>query len=255
VRKLKNQLVGRVMTFDSDDIYFNLALEDAILRHSYFEQFMTLMFWRSSDAVVVGRGQLIEDEVDLVYCNENGVKIARRISGGGTVFTDMGNFNICVVSPIFITGFGNDVSKTCRLFTKLLMKSLNKLRIPDIDCDVNNSLFYNGKKFSGSAAYFSSKTLLHHATLLVSTNLTNLEKSLIHRSGATRRRSSKYVSTTNLDGLNVDKWKSTLIDSFKERFNIILKPDKPSISELSLAKELRNSMYSTQKWILNRERS
>ena len=76
------------------NIYYNLALEDWIYNHVDFSAKQTvLLLWRNQPCVVIGRHQNPWAECKIKKCLTHGVDVARRRSGGGTVFHDLGNLN------------------------------------------------------------------------------------------------------------------------------------------------------------------
>jgi lipoate-protein ligase A len=248
--------IGRVLEYESDDLHFNLALEHAILiLHSQSNYFMTLRFWRNPKSVIIGRSQLVNEEVNLSYCRQNSIQVARRITGGGAVYQDEGSLNVSIFVARNAMRNGNNIHSICELFTEILAESLRKEGFK-VEHEGNNNILYRGRKVSGAASYFTKKWLLHHATILVSANLERLERSLIHHTGGPHYRSrSKYLSTINLAGLAVDDWKATLIELFEQEFGVRIKPDTISNEEHDLAVKLRESMYSRSSWIKEGKRT
>lgn len=91
-----------VFISQSKDIYTNLALEDWLYRNFDFNKHHVLMLWQNDPCVVIGRHQnpWIEANVpELPNITENGIKFARRNSGGGTVYHDLGNLNLTFFTP------------------------------------------------------------------------------------------------------------------------------------------------------------
>lgn len=83
------------------DPYLNLAVEDFILdrRRTLNSKAIQLMVWRNQSSVIIGRNQNPWMECDLAYARRHGIKTARRSSGGGTVYHDLGNTNITIFAP------------------------------------------------------------------------------------------------------------------------------------------------------------
>ena len=77
------------------DLVFYLAMEEYVARHVQEDAFFV---WRVVPTVIIGRNQDLESEVNLDYCREHGVRIVRRRSGGGCVYSDKGNIMISYVS-------------------------------------------------------------------------------------------------------------------------------------------------------------
>lgn len=91
-----------VFISQSKDIYTNLALEDWLYRNFDLKNHHLLMLWQSDPCVVIGRHQnpwLEANLPELAHITENGVKLARRNSGGGTVYHDNGNLNLTFFTP------------------------------------------------------------------------------------------------------------------------------------------------------------
>lgn len=83
----------------SQDIYANLAFEDWLFRNLDLSNGdRKILFWRNSPAVVIGRHQNPWAECNWKLLSNQGVALARRNSGGGTVYHDLGNINICFMT-------------------------------------------------------------------------------------------------------------------------------------------------------------
>lgn len=91
-----------VFISQSNDIFTNLALEDWLYRNFDFSSHHVLMLWQNNPCVVIGRHQnpwLEANISNLSKITENGVQLARRNSGGGTVYHDQGNINMTFFTP------------------------------------------------------------------------------------------------------------------------------------------------------------
>lgn len=88
-----------VFISQSTDIYTNLALEDWFYRNYDFSKHHVLLLWKNNPCVVIGRHQNPWVEANIQAVEENGVALARRNSGGGTVYHDSGNLNLSFFTP------------------------------------------------------------------------------------------------------------------------------------------------------------
>lgn len=155
---------------DNYDVYFNLAMEEYIFNK--FREDDVFILWVNSPSVVVGKHQNLIEEVNLRYCYENNINIARRISGGGTVFHDFGNVNYT-----YITNSTGDTGVDFKEFIKPIYKSLRNMGIA-VEISPRNDLKIGEYKVCGHAEYMRNKRVLHHGCILFNSNLENLSKSL-----------------------------------------------------------------------------
>lgn len=155
------------------DVYFNLAAEEYLL-HQFSED--VLLFWKSRKAVVCGKHQNVCGEVNYGFCKETNTDIARRLSGGGTVFHDPGNINFTFIQNLT---HGLEFAVDYRRFLEPVRAALQHIGY-QTTYSVRNDLLYNGKKISGNAEHVlqKQKRVLHHGTLLYSANLHSLESTL-----------------------------------------------------------------------------
>lgn len=153
-------------------MYENLALEEHLVLNSTQD---FLLFYINTDAVVIGKHQNPWREVDLTPLDSEGKthKLARRLSGGGTVFHDMGNINFS-----FIRNKDADFVNF-REHIEPISNALAALDIPN-SISPRNDIFVNEHKVSGNAEHVNSKTkrILHHGTLLYDSNIIKLNGSI-----------------------------------------------------------------------------
>ncbi len=249
---------GRWLDTDFKDVHFNLALEHAILYlHAQSEFSGTIRSWNNPNAVILGRNQHIEEEVNVTYCSDNKIIIGRRISGGGTVFHDLGVLNISIFLPksLLVPKF-QDVNSISRLFTKLMVDCLSReLKGDSFTIYKDTSILYKKKKISGSAGYFRSSWFLHHLTLLLNADLTHIENALLAgKLTYQSRRPSLSFPTTNLPPLSRKSLIDTFVNQIEEKFNLDFKTEKPTLSEKRLGTYLTREMYSKNSWIQEKKR-
>lgn len=129
------------------------------------------MLWKSVPSILIGKNQNTYSEINVPYVKENQIPVVRRMSGGGTVFCDMGNMNFTFIES------GSSKAIDFRKFTAPILEVLNKLGA-NAEFSGRNDLVIEGKKFSGNAQYRIGTRILHHGTLLYDSSISNLSKAL-----------------------------------------------------------------------------
>ncbi|MCA1761104.1 MAG: lipoate--protein ligase, partial [Bacteroidales bacterium] len=130
------------------------------------------MLWQSENTVVVGKHQNALAEINYPFVHKKGITVARRISGGGTVFHDAGNVNFA-----YIKNVKSPAEISFKLFTKPVVEALAKLGITATTSG-RNDLLVESKKISGNAEHVFKNRVLHHGTLLFNSNLETLGQSI-----------------------------------------------------------------------------
>ncbi|MGL4911273.1 MAG: lipoate--protein ligase [Romboutsia sp.] len=148
--------------------YFNLAMEEYLLKNFNEDLFI---LWRNEPSVIVGKNQNTLSEINLEYIKENNIPVVRRQSGGGAVFHDLGNINFTFIAN------DNKGFSDFKRFTQPIIDLLNTLDI-NAEFSGRNDLLINGKKFSGNAQYNYKNRVMHHGTLLFSSEITDLSNAL-----------------------------------------------------------------------------
>ena len=147
---------------------FYLAMEEYVARVVDGDSFFV---WRVSPTVIIGRNQDLEAEVNLDYCRSNDVKVVRRKSGGGCVYSDMGNIMISYVSE------RGQVSEVFERYLSALTECLRSLGL-DAEKSGRNDVLVKGRKVSGNAFHQLPDRSIVHGTLLYDTDFDALETAI-----------------------------------------------------------------------------
>lgn len=159
-----------LITQPETDPYFNIATEEFLLKNSPDD---LIMLWQNKPSVIIGKHQNTFAEVNLDYVNKNHIPVVRRMSGGGTVYHDLGNINFTMIT----SESNSEKLIDFRKFTEPIILFLKKLGI-EATFEGKNNLKVNGKKISGNSAHVMKNKIMHHGTLLFNTNLKALENSI-----------------------------------------------------------------------------
>lgn len=230
----------------STDPYFNLALEQYIFdclprSKDYF------MLWQNDNAVIVGKHQNTVAELNPDYIRAHGVKVVRRLSGGGAVYHDLGNLNFT-----YIVDAAKNGPVDLRFFCNGVALALRRL---GVDAQVNgrNDITVDGMKFSGNAQYIKEGRLMHHGTILFDSDLSVLSRVL---RVSEDKLSSKGVASvrsrvTNLKPFLKSKtdlatFQALLLSALFEGGVAERRPLSPD--DLAAVNALRESRYATWEW-------
>ncbi|MBU9839755.1 lipoate--protein ligase A [Rahnella aceris] len=157
----------RLLLSDSYDPWFNLAVEDCIFREMTTQR--VLFLWRNSETVVIGQAQNPWKECNTRRMEEDGIRLARRSSGGGAVFHDLGN--TCFTFMAGKPEYDKSVS------TGIILNALKTLGIDAIASGRNDLVVQTPegeRKISGSAYRETADRGFHHGTLLLNADLSRL---------------------------------------------------------------------------------
>ncbi|MFY0671905.1 MAG: lipoate--protein ligase [Bacteroidia bacterium] len=223
--------------------YFNLALEEY-----FFKQLKedSIILWRSKNAIVVGKHQNTLAEINMPYAQSQNIEIARRLSGGGTVYHDLGNLNFTFIQ----TGEKDKLVDFTR-FLNPIIKALADLGVEAIQ-GKRNELLVDGKKISGNAEHTFKNRVLHHGTLLFNTQLDVLIKSLRinplkYQDKAIKSVQSRVVNLNKYLDIEFDQFRTSVSESLKNQFAIEndYELNQAQIEEI---KNLEKEKYLTWEW-------
>ena len=229
------------------DIYFNLAMEEYIFEK--FKEDEVFMLWINEPSVVIGKHQNLIEEVNMKYCFENNIKIARRLSGGGTVVHDFGNLNYT-----YITNTTGDTALDFKEFLKPMYKALLNLKI-DANISPRNDFRVEEKKICGHSQFMRKKRVLHHGCILFDSNLDNLRNALNVENKKIISKSAKSVKSSVANLKEISKLDYEISDFLEKLKTEILKTQE-NFEIYELTKEdilkidkIKSEKYATKDWI------
>ncbi|HZL11082.1 MAG TPA: lipoate--protein ligase [Prolixibacteraceae bacterium] len=230
----------------SNDPYFNLAAEEYFLKN-FQEDFF--MLWRSRPSVVVGKHQNALSEINHEFVRENNIPVARRLSGGGTVFHDPGNVNFT-----FIRNVEKISEVNFKVFTVPVVEALKKLGVEAYTTG-RNDLLIDGKKISGNAEHVHKNRVLHHGTLLFDSHLGALKGVLKvdlskFEDKAVQSNRSEVTNIANYlpNPVSVEEFTDFIFNEISwnyPEFQVY----EPTAVDIEAIEKLSNEKYQTWDWI------
>ena len=153
------------------DPSYNLAMEQYVFDCLPRDR-MYFMLWQNDNAIIVGKYQNTIAEINEETVRERGIRVVRRLSGGGAVYHDMGNLNFT-----FITDVGESNALDLKLFCEPVVRTLATL---GVKAEVNgrNDITIDGKKFSGNSQYIRQGRVMHHGTIMFDSDLSVVSEAL-----------------------------------------------------------------------------
>ena len=198
-----------IVESQSLDVYRNLAIEEYLMEH-VVDRGPVLFLWRSDCAVVMGKNQNPWRECRLDRMRDEGVSLARRISGGGTVYHDQGNLNYCVI--VDRTKYRKDQAY------EMVLKALETFEIR-AEMTGKSNLSVDGRKFSGNAFCFRRGKALHHGTLLLDTRMEQMGRYLGSMFDQIETRAIPSIPSEVMNlGLGVKELSTVLLESFRSLY-------------------------------------
>jgi len=191
------------------DLNFYLAMEEYVASRIGEGFFM----WRVAPTVIFGRNQDMSSEVNTSYCTEQGIKMFRRKSGGGCVYSDWGNLMISCITPrtAVDTAFANYLESLCECLKGLGFDAVRS---------EHNDVMIGGSKVSGNACFAMSESTIVHGTLLYDTDFEAMQKAITpsqeklqkHAVKSVRQRVANLVEL-GLD-LSMEELQNRIVDYF-----------------------------------------
>lgn len=221
---------------ESTDPYFNMAFDEWCLENIDVGE-PVFYLWKNRPSVIIGLNQNAPQEVNLDYLRQNGITLARRVTGGGAVYHDLQNLNYTII--------GKDACP------EIFAEALRKLGI-DAELTGRNDIFVGGKKVSGYAKRIWKDRVLIHGTLMYDVDIDVLTKALTTPVSklAMKGVSSVRSRVTNLKEM-LPQFKD--IDGVKAALHAILSDGDSQIvlneKQLAEIRELSDAKFSTEAWL------
>ena len=226
--------------------YFNLALEEHILKNKNLKEDIVFL-WKNTPTIVVGNNQNTIEEINMPFVNEKEIKVVRRLSGGGAVYQDLGNLNFT-----FLKRLEKPSNLEIKKFALPVVEALNKLGVP-AELTGRNDITVEGKKISGNAQRLFRNKLLHHGTLLFDAELEIMAKVLQVGLDKVQSKGIKSIRSrvTNIKPYlaqqrNIEEFRESIL---RELFQgEIIKQYFLSEDDLRKINKLVNDKYNTWEW-------
>ena len=193
------------------DPHYNLALEEVLLSRA--EETPVLYLWQNAHTVVIGKNQNPWKECRTTLLEQEGGRLARRLSGGGAVYHDLGNLNFTILLP----REQFDLPKQM----EVIRAAVEAVGV-EATVSGRNDVLAEGRKFSGNAFYKGEKAAYHHGTLLIHADMEKLGRYLSPdrkklQSKGVASVSSRVVNLTELvPDLTVAGMKQALVRTFED---------------------------------------
>ena len=190
---------------------FYLAMEEFVARHLLPEgtpmaESDAFFMWQVEPSVIFGRNQVLENEVNVPYCREHGIRLYRRKSGGGCVYADMDNLMLSYVTS------EDNVNFAFNRFVNMILLVLRRLGI-EATGSSHNDVMIGDRKVCGTACYHLEGKSIVHSTMLYDTNMDHMLNAItpshekLQKKGieSVRQRITFLKNFTNLDGVEALK--------------------------------------------------
>ena len=236
-----------VLRTDSTDPYYNLALEEHLL-NSVDEESCILYLWQNRHTVVIGRNQSPWLECHTEQLEAEGGFLARRLSGGGAVYHDMGNLNF----TFLVRKENYDLPRQL----SVIARACRSLGIP-AEVSGRNDLTAEGRKFSGNAFYEHEGRCYHHGTLLIDVDMAQLGRYLTPspaklQAKGVRSVRSRVVNLRELrPDLTVAEMARRMEQAFSQVYGLAAEPLDSSALDAGAVEALRRR-YAGWDWLYGR---
>lgn len=240
-----NILKTRFINVKSTNPYRNLALEEILVDESR-DDTVTLYLWQNDHTIVIGRNQDAWRECKVGEFEADGGHIARRLSGGGAVYHDMGNQNFTFIANVK----DYDVER----HTEVIRRAARLFGIDAVRSG-RNDILADERKFSGNAFYRSGDKCYHHGTILINTDMTVLAKYLNPSPEKLQGKGIASVKSrvVNLAELSGEITTAKMVDALTKAFEDVYETKPEILSEEAYDTDRLRELtkkYASREWRL-----
>ena len=226
----------------------NLAVEEYLFSRCGEDEAI-LYLWQNENTIVIGKNQNAWRECRISRIEEDGAVIARRISGGGAVFHDLGNLNF--------TFLVSKENYNLKRQLEVILRAVQKLGI-HAEASGRNDILVEGQKFSGNAFHEHKGRCYHHGTIMVDVELGELNKYLNVSKKKLESKGIKSVRSrvTNLISYNPELTINQLKKALRETFEEVYGYPSRIIKEEELDKQAVQELYekyASWEWVYGKE--
>lgn len=233
---------------NNQDPYFNIALEEYLFSSTKFNDDI-IIIWRNKESIFLGKNQNPYVEIMHSLINSREIPLLRRISGGGTVYHDLGNVNMTFIQKNIKLDEIDFIK-----YTKFMQEMLISFGI-DATYSDRKDLLVDGKKISGSAQCIRGNKCLYHGTLLFDANLDNLNKYL----NSNKKANSNATKSVRSKVTNLNEYFDFSIEEFIDMIEKYIIMNEENLQKIVLddgdfmkINENLETIYSKDKWIFEK---
>ena len=162
----------KYVVLPTDEVHrldFYLAMEEYVARQ--VDEADCFFMWQVEPSVIYGRNQVVENEVNLNYCRENGIRVYQRKSGGGCVYADKDNLMLSFVTREENVGFAFN------RFVTMVLLVLRKMGV-EATGTTHNDIMIGDRKVCGTACRKTASGCVVHSTMLYDTNMAHMQNAI-----------------------------------------------------------------------------
>lgn len=239
----------KIIKLITENANINLASEYYYLTNPEFQNDDIIIIWKNKNSVVIGKNQSVSSEINLLYARNNSINIARRFSGGGAVYQDVGNlcFTFIKRNQRDKFSFKNSLND--------IIKFLNNLKV-DAYFSGRNDILVANRKVSGNAVYFHKNDYMIHGTLLFDVdveklvNVLTVDQSKISSKGIQSVK-SRVCNLKDVLSFDVYEFEEKFIKYFERKYKVNCEYVNNSYNDDVV--KINENTFNNFQWIYERD--